>query len=68
MEQAIQILTIVIDVLIIFFILILITMAWKTLRMVKAFSGFLNNMSDLKFWMSVLKSVPRSFMKSKDKE
>jgi hypothetical protein len=68
MEQAIQVLTIVIDVLIILFVSLLIMMAWKTLRMVKAFSGFIDNLSDMKFWLSLLKSVSRSFSKSKNKE
>jgi TRAP-type C4-dicarboxylate transport system permease small subunit len=68
MEQAIQILTIVIDVLLIFFVLLLIALAWKMMRMAKAFSGFIENLSDLKFWLSLLKSVPRSFHKSKPKE
>ena len=68
MEQAIQILTIVIDGLLIFFILLLIALAWKSLRVVKSASGFVENLSDLKFWFSILKSIPKSFNKSKDKE
>lgn len=68
MEQAIQMLTIVIDVLIILFVLILITLAWKMLRAVKAVSMFVNNLSDLKYWLSILKSFPRTFTKSKTKE
>lgn len=68
MALAIQVLTMVIDGLLILFILLLITLVWKTLRVVKSASGFVENLSDLKFWFSILKSIPKSFNKSKDKE
>ncbi len=68
MALAIQILTMVIDGLLILFFLLLIALVWRTLGMVKSLSGLVENISDIKFWFSLLKSIPKSFIKPKDKE
>jgi len=65
MELTIQILTIIVDVLIIIFVLFLITLAGTSIALMKKLSTFVDNLSDMKFWFSLIKKIPSSMKKKK---
>ncbi|OGI09146.1 MAG: hypothetical protein A2Y40_03935 [Candidatus Margulisbacteria bacterium GWF2_35_9] len=65
MELTVQILTIIVDVLIIIFFLLMIIMALLSIKTMRKISKFVDNLSDLHFWLSIFKKIPTSLRKKK---
>ncbi|MEK6557876.1 MAG: hypothetical protein AABZ14_06215 [Candidatus Margulisiibacteriota bacterium] len=66
MTETIQVLTIIIDVLLVAFVFLLILIGWKLFRVVSAFSRLSRNLSDMRFWFNLVKSIPSGCRKKKD--
>jgi len=63
MELSIQILTIIVDVLLIFLMLMLIIIAFNICILTKKIRLTVDNLSDLKFWINTFKNIGKGFLK-----
>lgn len=65
MELTVQILTIIVDLLLILFLLMLIVLTGVLIGAAKKFGQFTSDLSDLHFWVGLIKNIPRRMRNKK---